>query len=348
MACKWLHERGSDARVNIYDISRRAGVSIATVSRVLNDNPHVSAETRERVLAVMNACGYVPNAFARGLGLNTMKTIGLLCPDASDPYQARALSELERAFRAKGYDCLLSCTGKALSDRAAGVEQLRGRHVDGLVLMGSSFIENEEEGNAYIRQAAEHMPVLLLNGAYSCPNVYCVLCDDRRATREATAYLTTNGRRRILYLHHSRNYSGLRKLEGYRDGLMAAGLPVDERLIALFEGDKADAHSVRDALLALDAGGLAFDAVLTSEDTLAVGAIKYARAAGRRVPEDLMVIGYNNSAVCRYCEPELTSVDNRLHAVCERLAVTMTGVLSGEEMPQRTVFAGELVCRASA
>lgn len=77
---------GGMPRVNIYDISRHAGVSIATVSRVLNNSPHVSEETRRKVMKVIDGCGYVPNAFARGLGLNTMKTIGLLCPDAADPY----------------------------------------------------------------------------------------------------------------------------------------------------------------------------------------------------------------------------------------------------------------------
>ena len=83
---------GGMPRVNIYDISRHAGVSIATVSRVLNNSPHVSEETRRKVMKVIDGCGYVPNAFARGLGLNTMKTIGLLCPDAADPYLARALA----------------------------------------------------------------------------------------------------------------------------------------------------------------------------------------------------------------------------------------------------------------
>ena len=104
---------GGMPRVNIYDISRHAGVSIATVSRVLNNSPHVSEETRRKVMKVIDGCGYVPNAFARGLGLNTMKTIGLLCPDAADPYLARALACLEHAFRQKHYDCLLSCTNRS-------------------------------------------------------------------------------------------------------------------------------------------------------------------------------------------------------------------------------------------
>ena len=93
--------------MNIYDISEKSGVSIATVSRVLNNSPHVSQKTKERVLSVIEACGYVPNAFARGLGLNTMKTVGLLCPNAADPYLSQALTYLERAFRSHSYDLSL-------------------------------------------------------------------------------------------------------------------------------------------------------------------------------------------------------------------------------------------------
>ena len=136
--------------MNIYDMSEKAGVSIATVSRVLNDSPHVSQKTKERVLSVIEACGYVPNAFARGLGLNTMKTVGLLCPNAADPYLSQALTYLENAFRSHSYDCLLSCTGTDYAERAQGTERMKNRHVDGMVLMGSTFIEDEDTHNDYI------------------------------------------------------------------------------------------------------------------------------------------------------------------------------------------------------
>lgn len=331
--------------MNIYDISRRAGVSIATVSRVLNNSPHVSEATRKKVMAVIEGTGYVPNAFARGLGLNTMKTIGLLCPDASDPYLAQALACLERDFRQKGYDCLLSCTGRELTARQQGVELLKSRHVDGMVLMGSSFIEDGSADNDYIRDAARHVPVILLNGAFSCENVYCVLCDDQQAMAEATGALLDSGCQRILYLHHSHNYSGRKKLAGYREAHHDRGMPVDEKLLCYFSQDKSSVHQVRDTLLQLEKDGIAFDAVLTSEDILSVGALKYARASGRKVPDDLCVIGYNNSSLCLCAEPELTSVDNKLQAVCDHIVTTMLGVLDGREMPQKTVFTGELVKR---
>lgn len=333
--------------MNIYDISRRAGVSIATVSRVLNNSPHVSENTRKKVMAVIEGTGYVPNAFARGLGLNTMKTIGLLCPDASDPYLSNALMVLERSFRQQGYDCLLSCTDRTLAARQQGVELLRSRHVDGIVLMGSSFIEDNPADNDYIRDAAKAVPVVLLNGSLPCDNVYGVLCDDQRAVAEAAAFLMDSGCKRILFLYSSSNYAGRKKIAGYRQAHLERGLPVDEQLIVHVMHDKNNYQRVRDMLQKLDEEGLQFDAVLTSGDSLAVAALKYARAAGRRIPEDLSVIGYDNGNICMATEPELTSVDNKLPAICKHIVTTIMGVLEGKEMPQKTVFTGELIRRSS-
>ena len=333
--------------MNIYDISEKAGVSIATVSRVLNNSPHVSAKTRERVLAVINDCEYVPNAFARGLGLNTMKTIGLLCPDASDAYLSHALAILEKSFRKYHYDCLLCCTERSLEARQQGIEMLTSRHVDGIVLMGSTFVETRERDNTYIRNAAKQVPIVLLNASYSCDNVYCVMCDEQRATMEATQYLLDTGRKNILYLYHSKNYNGQKKLAGYRSALESRGIAVNEQLIRFFADEKNDITTVRDKLLALRESGLVFDAVQTSEDTLAIGAVKYAKAAKLSVPRNLSVVGHNNSTFCLCSEPEITSVDNKLQAVSEQCVATMMGVLEGREMPQKIVFTGELVKRES-
>ncbi len=333
--------------MNIYDISREAGVSIATVSRVLNNNPHVSEETRRRVLSVMEAHSYVPNAFARGLGLNTMQTIGLLCPDAADSYLAAALADLEHSFRTRGYNCQLVCTGREHAERERGVELLRLRHMDGLVLMGSTFVEETDEGNAYIREAAAQAPVVLLNAAYPSPNVYGVLCDDTQSTRDAVTWLIQAGRRRILYVYHSMNDSGKRKLAGYQEALRRAGLPLEEELLCFVPREEADVPHVRGRLLALREKGLRFDAVMASNDVVAVGALKYAHAAGISVPKELAVIGYNDSDLCVCCEPELSSVDGRLSPICTQIVETMLGVLQGREMPQRIVFSGNLVLRGT-
>ena len=140
--------------MTIYDISEKAGVSIATVSRVLNGSKNVSDKTRQKVLDVIARYEYTPNAFARGLGLNTMKTIGIMCADSSDLYLAKAVYYIEQKLRANGYDSLLCCTGYGLESKVASMNLLLTKKVDGIILAGSNFAYEKESENKYISDAA--------------------------------------------------------------------------------------------------------------------------------------------------------------------------------------------------
>jgi len=331
--------------LNIYDISEKAGVSIATVSRVLNNNPHVAEATRRRVMRVITQSGYTPNAFARGLGLGSMKTIGLLCPDVSDPYHATALSYLESDFRENGYHCILSCTGRSAEERALAIEDMRRRHVDGMVLMGSGFGDLDAVGRKRLQETAAELPVFMLNGMIDCPGCYCVRCDDEQASHDATEYLITAGARRILYLYHSDNAAGRRKMNGVNAALTEHGMVIDPQLQHKPERDDFD--SVRKLLLGLRDQGITWDAVICSEDQLAVATLKYAIRAGIKVPEEMQIVGYNDLSVCRLLEPELSTVDVHLPELCARIVSTMLTVFAGEEVPQHQLLSGTPVLRGS-
>lgn len=331
--------------MNIYDVSKRAGVSIATVSRVLNQGPGVSAKTRDKVLSVIAESGYQPNAFARGLGLNSMRTIGLLCADVADPFLAQAISHLERMLRDKGYGCLLCCTGYARENREKCLALLIEKRVDGVVFVGSNFVRRQPEENQYILDAAKLLPVMIVNGALNGDNIYCTLCDDEQASFDATARMIQAGRRAPVYLYHIETYASERKLKGFRRALEESGLAAREEAMRLITGEPLEA--ARELLTQLDASGYAFDAVLTSDDALAVGALKYAAQKGRRVPDDLAIIGYNNSALSRCSEPELSSIDNQLESLCAHTVVTLMGVLQGQNMPKTTIFNAQIIERRS-
>lgn len=335
--------------MNIYDVSERSGVSIATVSRVLNNNPHVSAKTRAKVLAVMEECGYVPNAFARGLGLNTMKTIGLLCSFTVDSYTTQAVYHLETALRERGYYCQLCFTSTEYTSRISAIEQMCSRHVDGIILIGSTFVEDEKYGNEHIRQAARSTPIVSMNGSLDFENVYCVLCDDYRASKDATLHLLNTGFTRILHLSHGDNQSGLRKQAGYRDAFKEKGIPFDPELLqhVKIENSLGKTAAICDFLCQLQANDLVFDAIFTSEDELAIAAIRYARQMNLSIPKDFSVIGYNNSIICSYTDPEFSSIDVRIPVLCQQCADIIAGVLEGREMPRTTIFNAELVLRES-
>ena len=321
--------------MNIYDVSEHAGVSIATVSRVLNGNPNVSEKTREKVLKVMDELGYTPNVFARGLGLNTMKTIGIMCSDSSDPYLAGAIYYLERGLRAHGYDAILCCTGYDLDAKQKYFDLLRSKRVDAIILAGSKFVEMRAKDNAYIIEAASDLPIMLVNGFLEGENIYSTVCDDHAAVYGAASQLLSSGRRRILYVYTSYSYSGVNKLEGYKDALKAKGITPSDELI----------EAARELLLSLHREGLEFDAVITSDDSLAVGAVKYAHIADISIPRDLSIIGYNNSLLARCTDPEITSIDSKVEALCTTTINTLMGVFSGVNVPSRTTIASDLIKR---
>ena len=331
--------------LTIYDVSEQAGVSIATVSRVLNGSANVSEKTRQKVLDVIDSSGYTPNAFARGLGLDTMRTIGILCADCSDLFIAKALYYLEQYLRENDYDTILCCTSYELERKQDCMDLLLSKRVDGVILCGSNFLHDKDENNAYIREAAASVPVMLLNAEYDCKNVYSALCDDHRSMMNAVKAMADAGRKEILYLYNSNSFSGQKKRSGYIAGLEAVGLPVKEEYQCYYSGSREDTDEMRNFITGLADKGLSFDAIIASDDALALAAVRYARTAGKRIPEDLSIIGYNNSLLATCCDPELTSVDNQQEILCKTLVHTLVSILNGENVPQKSIFYGELIER---
>lgn len=330
--------------LNIYDVSEHARVSIATVSRVINGNPNVSEKTRKKVLAVMDELGYTPNVFARSLGLNTMKTIGIMCADSSDPWLAEAIYYLEKELRGNGYDSLLCCTGHLPETKKKYLELLRSKRVDAVILAGSHYIEEKPEDNAYLLEAARDIPIMLVNGYLEGEQIYSTVCDDHAAVYDAASRLYRSGRSSVLYLYSGSSYSSLRKLSGYKEAVSDAGFILQEELMALCPKDPDAAMELLDQL---SHSGIYFDAVLAVEDILAVGAVKYAGRAGLKIPEDLSIIGYNNSILSRCTTPEITSVDNKAEALCISTVNTLMKVLEGEETAKKNVITTELIKRGT-
>lgn len=332
--------------MNIYDISKIAGVSIATVSRVINNNPNVSEKNRAKVMAAIEESGYTPNVFARGLGLNTMKTIGVMCADSSDPYLAQAVYYIEQNLRKNNYDSLLSCTGYDHDTKKKCMDLLLSKRVDAIILVGSNYIESDDRMNDYIRNAAKSVPVMLINAALNAPNVYSTLCDDFSATFEITERFIKQGKREILYLYNSNSYSAIRKLDGFRSAMKANKLHIDEKLIHFISSHSKSVHEVKKSIKSLCDKGITFDGVIASDDVLAIGAIKYARETGISIPDNLFVAGYNNFDITEYCEPTLTSVDNKLPSLCTHCVATLMSVFSNDtSTPKQTIFSAEIIER---
>lgn len=327
--------------MNIYDIAELAGVSIATVSRVVNDSPKVSEKTKAKVRAVMEEQQYTPNVFARSLGLNSMRTVGVVCPDVSDVYMANSVAYLEKSIRNYGYNCILYCSGYKYADKVDAVKLILKKRIDALVLVGSQYAGSGTENDIrYIREAAEKIPVFLINGYIRCPGVYCVLADGYQSMYDAVSALTEAGRKRILFLSDSNSYSAMQKLRGYEEALKDNGLPVLDEL-KIFAQNKI--RKVYEILSEKE--DLEFDAAVATDDGLAVGVVKYARTRQLSIPEDVNIIGYNNSELAICCEPELSSIDSRSDVLCKAAIDSMMRLLRGQPIRHKRVVPCRFVKR---
>ena len=321
--------------MNIYDIAKLADVSIATVSRVVNNSPKVSARTKEKVLAIMKENEYTPNAFARGLGLGTMKTVGIICPDISDIYMAKAVSYLESNLHDHGYDCILGCSGFKQKEKESYVKLLLSKKIDTLILVGSTYAGSgkDEADTDYIREAAEQASVFMINAKVAGDNIYCTYADDFQATYEVTKAYLRRGKEKILFMYDSESFSARQKLAGYEAALQGAGYPV---LGNLKFKTKNDIEYTKNMLLEYNKV-LDFDSVLATDDGIAAGAVKYAKIKGLSIPEELSITGYNNSILALCSDPELTSVDSKLGVMCRKTVERMIELLENEAQIEKNV-----------
>ena len=326
--------------MTIYDIAKACGVSIATVSRVLNNSEKVSEKTRQKVLAVIQEENYSPNPFARGLGLDSMKMIGLLCTDVSDAFYAKAVSLVEHELKQRGLDMMLVCTGNDLNEKKKYIQFLLKKHVDAIILIGSPF--REDGDNSHVAEAAHEVPIIAINSLLELPNVYSVLCDEASGIELAVRRLADNGCRNILYLYDNLTYSGQQKIRGYREGLEAAGLQKQDKFLCQVSKDLISAQQMVQRLLKHQ---LPFSAIIGYEDIIAIGAQKALSAAGIEIP----VIGCNNSVLAECATPSLTSIDNRLDILCPAAVDVLTKILDNgpQAAPSQTVFPAIIQYRES-
>ena len=329
--------------MNIYDIASKAGVSIATVSRVLNGKGNVSEMTKEHVLSIIEEMGYTPNIFARGLGLNSIKMVGILCSDVSDIYYATAVSTIEKELRQSGYDSLLCCTGDNIEDRKKSIDLLLSKRVDAILLVGSTF--KEKSDNSHILDAAKNVPFVMINDFIDAPNIYGIVCDDFNAVRENTSIFLEQGLRRIAYLYDADTYSGALKLSGFRAAFTQLNTLSDPELIVRCAHSPESAREQTLRLLQKQKRRL--EAVVTSDDCLAVGALQAAVSAGLQIPHDIQIIGFNNSLLARCANPALTSIDNKVELLSVTAVRTLIDVFAHKNVSNKIVLSAELVKRST-
>jgi LacI family transcriptional regulator len=286
----------------IRDVAALAGVSVTTVSRVLNRHPYVRMELRDKVDGAIERLGYSPSSIARSLVRNKTDLIGVIASDVSASFFATILGAIEERASRAGYAILVGNIMEDLGKELRYLEVFRGLRVDGIILM-------HEKTTQAIGGFLETLDIPVVLSSVKPPDMKfpSVNIDDETATRDAVAYLVGLGHRRIALIGGDRSEisSGLRRFEGYRRALEEAGLPFDETIVKFGDFKIPAGYRLMGELLESKPYP---DAVLALSDDMAVGALNRLFDEGLKVPGDISVMGFDDSTLATMTRPALTTV----------------------------------------
>jgi LacI family transcriptional regulator len=303
--------------VTIKDVARIAGVSVATVSRVLNNSELVRENTRERIRQVVQDLGYSPHGAARSLITNRTHTIGVLLPDIYGEFFSEVIRGIDQEAQREGYHLLVS---SARDDLESALRSMRGR-VDGLIVMSPAL-----DAGASRRNLPERFPVVLLNCPPSDAAYDSLGIANFEGAHAMVQHLAGLGHRQIAMIRGAeQNFDAAERLRGYRAAIRQLGLDSSPGLELPGDFSEAAGHAAARTILE---NGLRPTAVFAANDCMAIGALSAFREAGRQVPSDIAVTGFDDIPMARYMEPALTSVHVDISALGERATAWLLETLS--------------------
>lgn len=329
--------------IRLLDVAHRAGVGVGTASRVLNNEPRVSEDKRQRVLSAIEELGYRRNAIARSLKVSRTKTIGVVIPDIANEFYSEIVRGVEDAARSESYNIILCSTDGNSAQEQSTIVMLGEKQVDGIILLSYSLCSAVQES-----LKAANIPVALISTLCEEEAFITVNISNEQAAAQATVYLIGLGHRSIAMLAGPRQDAdgGENRLQGYRSALQKHSLPYVEQLVERSEAYTYEAGYSKTKLL-LEKEKV-FTAVFAASDHMAVGCIKALWDNGLRVPQDISVIGFDNLSITAYSTPPVTTVNQPRYEMGRLAAQALCGALAGEQAAGcHFVLEHSIVCRES-
>lgn len=322
-------------------VAERAGVSVTTVSRVMNDRAtDITPETRDRVLEAARELRYRPNSLAGALRRGYTRTVGLIVPDISDAYFHQIARGVEDTAQSAGYSVILCNTDRVAQKERSSIEVLYGQHVDGIIFAGGGV-----DDDRHLRDLPWDLIHVVTVGPHRLP-FPSIRVDDVGTIRMAMDHLLDQGRQRVLCITGNDNWLiSTERIKGYRQALDARGLSYEEQLV--MAGDFTVRAGYESVANAID-DGVAFDGVMAFNDYSAVGAIKSLQERGRRVPDDVAVVGCDDILLASLVNPQVTSVSFPQRDFGVAAMGTVLDLLAGRPVEPVTQFDFHLEIRASS
>lgn len=314
------------SKLGIAEIAQICGVSKATVSRVINNNPHgVGTATRMRVQQVIEDMNYRPNAIARAVAVSRSRMIGVVVPDVSNFFYPKVIRGISDYLESKDYSVVLCNSDYDPEKEAKLLMSLVDRRVDGVILCSGY------SNKAFLEQYRNyHVPLVLLGRTFdSSVSDASITGDNVKGFKKAASYLIRGGNRRIVYVEGKTEISGSKqRMQGYREALTEHEISFDERLI--LSGDYSIEYGRKAAQELLDRQ-ISFDAVMTGSDLIAIGMVSAFLDAGVRIPEDVELIGFDNIELAEVFRPALSTVSKPHYRMAQHLAEQMVKIIDGED-----------------
>lgn len=332
------------SKLTLEEIARLSGSSRSTVSRVINNQPNVKSEVRERILKVVAETGYLPDPAARSLAGHRTSVIGLVVPRAvgalfTDPYIPRLLQGITQACNTNDYTLSLFLLQTIEEEAKLYPRILRTQLFDGVIIQASQI------GDPLIEQMIEHeVPFVMVGRPMDDAHVSFVNADNVTGAYVAVRHLIQLGYKRIATITGPQNTTaGLDRYQGYLDALQARGCKIDDTLIVESDFTEHGAFMAMQKLLPHQP-----DAVFVASDSMALGALRALRQTGRRVPADTAVVGFDDLPTSATSDPPLTTIRQPILRIGAQVVDTLIDILNdGSQPPRHIEMPTELVIRES-
>lgn len=318
----------------INDVAKEAGVSITTVSRVLNNNYPVKKETRQKIEKAIEKLNYKPNAMARSLITKKTSMIGVVVPGITNLFFPTIVEAIEEYTKTKGYSISLCNTGGDPRAEAEVVQKLISRQVDGLVVIDPTIENLEKE---YYEKLSKTVPIILVNGSASGTKCNFVCYDEEIGASEAFKYLLELGHKKIAFVRGHKSYSYDIKEKMYLDMIKDENFTY-KKILNVGKGNKIEVvESTEGQIEKLLLTDERPTAVFACNDLMAVGVINACIKQGINVPEDISVIGFDNTLLAEVTHPKLTSVDQNMKQIGHRAALELLNIIENDSQGRKTI-----------
>ena len=322
-------------RITMDEIAKLAGVSKATVSRVLNDSEcGVGEQTRVRVKKIAEELGYSVEQTEKKKNVSFTRYIALILPDITNPFFADLAKSVEQSLRRKGYSLVLANTDFSEDNEAAQIRELMVKRLEGVLLVPSGIRAREEHDLPRRYQIPMVLMDRKLEGISDIPGVYS---NNEYASVISCEHLIRKGARDIVFISGPLNVStSIERFEGYKAVLAQHSIPFRPEMC---RHGSYTVESGYNAVLELERSGVSYSAILAANDLMALGALKAVREFGYRVPEDVQIIGFDNIEFSQYCEPSLSTMQQPTFDMGAKAVELLTGIIEKRDpvQPERLI-----------